>query len=64
MSTLVFLEKDSLVEDRKARMDNAEVEIDQSLTVGSYKGFNIVKVLKLFIIVQGTLKRKSDTNIS
>ena len=58
MSTLVFFEKDSLVEDWEAGVDNAKVEIDQSLAVRSYNRFNIVKVLKLFVVVQSTLMRK------
>ncbi len=60
MSTLVFFEKDSLVEDWETGVDNAKVEIDQSLAVRSYNRFNIVKVLKLFVVVQSTLMRKSD----
>jgi hypothetical protein len=64
MSTLIFFEKDSLVENWKARMDNAKVEVDKSLSMRCYDRFNIVKVVELFIIVQSTLRRKSDTNIS
>ena len=60
MRTLIFFEKDSLVEDGEAGVDNAKVEIDQSVAVRSYNRFNVVQVLKLFVVVQSSLMRKSD----